>query len=123
MQGDVLERVWFQLQRFGNFFRLLWVYAPDLRLFWIAAFLTIAIFAKQAWRRERFLLIALLLQAALMAGQALATRADIKSHIEFAWNRLPHQIAPAFGALAVLLLLPEIVQRSPFSTRSATCSD
>jgi hypothetical protein len=46
-----------------------------------------------------------------MAAQALATQADIRAHIEFAWNRLPHQIAPAFGCLAVLLLMPEMIAR------------
>jgi hypothetical protein len=107
----VLGRVWFQLQRFGFFLHALFVYAPDLRLFWIAAFLTLIVFAPQAWRRERFLTIALLLQAFLMAAQALATRADIRAHIEFAWNRLPHQIAPAFGFLAVLLLIPAMLQK------------
>jgi hypothetical protein len=120
MQGDVFGRVWFRLHHSSDFLRMLWIYAPDLRLFWLAALLTIVLFAKQAWRRERFLLVALFLQAALMAGQALATRADLESHIEYAWNRLPHQIAPAFGVLAAMLLLPEIVQRSPLSTRSAT---
>ena len=108
MQGDVLERVWFHLQRFGFFLKALFIYAPDLRLFWIAAFLTLIVFAPRAWRQERFLTIALLSQAFLMAAQALATRADLRAHIEFAWNRLPHQIAPAFGYLAVVLLIPLI---------------
>jgi hypothetical protein len=108
LQGDVLERVRMQLHHFGDFVRALIVYAPDLRLFWIACFATIIVFARRAWLKERFLTIAVLLQLFLLAAQALATRADIRAHIQFAWNRLPHQIGPALGYLAVVLLVPLI---------------
>jgi hypothetical protein len=106
MEGDVFGRVLAQLRKFGFFLRALFVYAPDLRLFWIAAFLTIILFACRVWRDERFLAVAVLLQAFLMAAQALATRAEIEWHIAFAWNRLPHQIAGAMGFLAVVILVP-----------------
>ena len=108
LQGDILERVRMQLHHFGDFVRALIVYAPDLRLFWIACFATIIVFARRAWLKERFLTVAVLLQLFLLAAQALATRADIRAHIEFAWNRLPHQIGPALGYLAVVLLVPLI---------------
>ena len=100
-----------QLHHFGDFLRALVVYAPDLRLFWIACFATILLFARRAWLKERFLTVAVLLQLFLLAAQALATRADIRAHIEFAWNRLPHQIGPALGYLALVLLVPLIVRR------------
>lgn len=109
MAGDVLDRVTTQLRHFGFFLRALVVYAPDLRVFWIGCFLTLIVFARRAWTHERFLTVALLLQAVLMAAQALATRADIRAHIQYAWNRLPHQIAPAFGFLAVALLMPALL--------------
>jgi hypothetical protein len=108
LQGDVFDRVLFHLKQFGDVLHALIIYAPDLRLFWIAAFLTLILFARQAWMRERFLTIAVLLQSSLLAGQALATAADIRAHIEFAWNRLPHQIGPALGYLCVVLLIPLI---------------
>jgi hypothetical protein len=109
MQGNILERVWLQLHHFGDFLRALIVYAPDLRLFWIACLATIILLARQAWVKERFLAVAVLLQLFLLAAQALATRVDIRAHIEFAWNRLPHQVGPAFGYLAIVLLVPLIV--------------
>ena len=105
LQGDVLDRVLFHLKQLGYVLHAFIVYAPDLRLFWIAAFLTLILFARQAWMRERFLTIAVLLQSSLLAGQALATPWDIRAHIEFAWNRLPHQIGPALGYLSVVLLI------------------
>ena len=108
LQGDIFDRVLFHLKQIGYVLHALIIYAPDLRLFWIAAFLTLILFARQAWMRERFLTIAVLLQSSLLAGQALATAADIRAHIEFAWNRLPHQIGPALGYLCVVLLIPVI---------------
>lgn len=122
MQGDMLGRIWFRLHDLPRFFRLLYVFAPDLRWFFVAAILTPIVFAARAWKHERFLTITLALQAFLLAVQALATRADMQAHIEFAWNRLPHQIAPALGFLALVLLIPEVLgARSaiPSSTRSA----
>ena len=107
MQGDVLERVGMQLHHFGDFVRALFVYAPDLHLFWIACFATIILFARSAWLKERFLTVTVLLQL-LLAAQALGTSVDVRAHIEFAWNRLPHQIGPALGYLAVVLLVPLI---------------
>jgi hypothetical protein len=113
MQGDVPERVRMQLHHFGDFVRALFVYAPDLHLFWIACFATIILFARRAWLKERFLTVAVLLQLFLLAAQALATRADIRAHIEFAWNRLPHQTGPALGYLAVVLLIPAMIGSGP----------
>ena len=118
LQGNVLERVRLQLHHFGDFVRALIVFAPDLRLFWIACFATIILFARRAWLKERFLTVAVLLQISLLAGQALATRADIRAHIQFAWNRLPHQIGPAFGYLAVVLLVPAIIGSGPGRSNS-----
>ncbi len=114
-EGDVMARVMTHLRSFGFFIRALVIYAPDLRIFWIACFLTLIVFARRAWMRERFLTVALLLQAFLMAAQALATQADIRAHIQYAWNRLPHQIAPAFGFLAVVLLMPAMLAHRPKS--------
>ena len=117
LQGDVLDRVLFHLKQLGYVLHAFIVYAPDLRLFWIAAFLTLILFARQAWMRERFLTIAVLLQSSLLAGQALATPWDIRAHIEFAWNRLPHQIGPALGYLCVVLLIPLIREARSESDR------
>jgi len=49
-------------------------------------------------------LIAVTLQLGLMFAQALATPWDFASHVSLTLNRLPHQLAPAAGFLAVMVL-------------------
>ena len=41
---------------------------------------------------------------ALMFAQALATPWDFASHVSLTLNRLPHQLAPAAGFLAAVIL-------------------
>ncbi len=106
LRGDVLARLGLHVRELGAFFRALWVYAPDLGWFWIATLLTLIVFARRIWRGERFLALTLLSQTFLLAAQALVARVDASVQVEYSWNRLPHQIAPAFGFLAVVLLIP-----------------
>ena len=105
MEGDVLGRVAAHLRQFVWVVRAFARFPPDLWFFWIAAILTFALFARRLWRDERFLTIALTLQLFLLAAQALTTRYDIRAHIELTWNRLPHQLAPAFAFLCAVTLL------------------
>ncbi|HEY0372674.1 MAG TPA: hypothetical protein VGD79_11770, partial [Thermoanaerobaculia bacterium] len=77
---------------------------PDQPWFWLAVLVAVLVFIRDAVRREAFLLIAVTLQLGLMVAQALATPWDFASHVSLTLNRLPHQIAPAAGFLAVVIL-------------------
>jgi hypothetical protein len=68
----------------------------------------VVVFAGQAIRRETYLLVAVALQLGLMLAQGLATTWDFAAHVSLTLNRLPHQIAPALGFLAVVLLAREL---------------
>ncbi|HEX6101316.1 MAG TPA: hypothetical protein VF432_33680 [Thermoanaerobaculia bacterium] len=77
---------------------------PDQPWFWLAVLAAVLVFLREAIRREAFLLIAVTLQLGLMFAQALATPWDFASHVSLTLNRLPHQIAPAAGFLATVIL-------------------
>ncbi len=81
---------------------------PDQPWFWLAVLAAVLVFLRDAVRREAFLLIAVTLQLGLMFAQALATPWDFAAHVSLTLNRLPHQLAPAAGFLAALLLVREL---------------
>jgi len=103
-QGGMFGRIWTRLVHPVETLRVFVKSPPDQPLFWIAVFLCIAIYARTAFTRERFLTTALLLQLGLFYAQGLATAADLGAHVSLTLNRLPHQLAPAFAFLAVVLL-------------------
>ncbi|HSP32992.1 MAG TPA: hypothetical protein VLU46_01600, partial [Thermoanaerobaculia bacterium] len=86
---------------------------PDQPLFWIAVALTIAIYWRAAFTRERFLTVALLLQMFAFFLQGIATRAPFAPHVSLTMNRLPQQLAPAFAFLAVTLLFSPRAPSAP----------
>lgn len=113
LQGGVASRV---LARLGDPAGTLVAFAkgpPDQRLFWLVAAGGIAFCFRAAWRQERFLTGVVLLQGALFAAQALATRWDFRAHVSLTMNRLPHQIAPLVAFLAAVLLLEAMRRKSP----------
>jgi len=77
---------------------------PDQPWFWLPVLVAVLVFIRDAVRREAFLLIAVTLQLGLMFAQALATPWDFASHVSLTLNRLPHQLAPAAGFLAAVIL-------------------
>lgn len=110
-EGSMLKRV---LERLGNPSEVVSAFVkapPDQPWFWLAVLLAVLVFIREAIRREAFLLIAVALQLGLMFAQALATTWDFASHVSLTLNRLPHQIAPAAGFLAALLLMRELTPK------------
>jgi len=104
-EGSMVKRVF---ERLGNPSEVVSAFVkapPDQPWFWLAVLLAVLVFIREAIRREAFLLIAVALQLGLMFAQALATTWDFASHVSLTLNRLPHQIAPAAGFLAVVLLM------------------
>ena len=84
---------------------------PDQPWFWIVVAAAVIVFLREAVRREAFLLIAVTLQLGLMFAQALATPWDFASHVSLTLNRLPHQLAPAAGFLAAIVLMRELEKK------------
>ncbi|HEV7240981.1 MAG TPA: hypothetical protein VGQ36_17210 [Thermoanaerobaculia bacterium] len=110
-EGSMLKRVF---ERLGNPAEVVNAFVkapPDQPWFWLAALLAVLVFIRDAVRREAFLLIVVALQLGLMFAQALATTWDFAAHVSLTLNRLPHQIAPAAGFLAALLLMRELTPK------------
>ena len=86
---------------------------PDQPYLWLVILAVVLLYLRAAWRDERFLLVALLLQSAALVVPLFATPFDLGPHAEFSLNRTPHQIAPAAAFLAALLLRRGLSAPSP----------
>jgi hypothetical protein len=81
---------------------------PDLRLFWIGVALSVIFFWRSAVKKERFLLVVVLLQLAFYVGSYLVTPHDVAWHIENSWVRILTQIGALSGSLAMLVITYEL---------------
>jgi hypothetical protein len=99
-----LLRIWQRLLQPQETLAALASAPPDQPWLWVVILSIVVIHAKTAWQRERFLLVALLLQSAALVIPLLATPFDLAGHAQFSLNRIPHQIAPAAALLAAALL-------------------
>ncbi|MGZ5431560.1 MAG: hypothetical protein ACXWH7_01435 [Thermoanaerobaculia bacterium] len=108
MEGSTTQRVFDRLGNPSEVVRAFVNAPPDQPWFWLAALLAVLAFIRDAIRREAFLLIAVALQLGLMFAQALATTWDFAAHVSLTLNRLPHQIAPAAGFLAAIVLMRQL---------------
>ena len=98
---------------------------PDQPYLWLAILVIVLLYIRAAWRHERFLLLALLLQIAALVIPLFATPFDLAGHAQFSLNRTPHQIAPAAAFLAALLLVRPFTAapRSRWRTGNPACQD
>ncbi len=117
MEGSMLGRVFARLGTMDEVVRAFKEAPPDQPWFWLAVFVTLVVFLREAIRRELFLLLVVTLQLGLMVGQALTTKWDFVAHVSLTMNRLPHQVAPLAAFLAVMLLLPRVRQLSVVGCR------
>ena len=99
-----LLRIWQRLLHPEETLSALATAPPDQPWLWVVILAIVVIYAKEAWQRERFLLVALLLQSAALVIPLLATPYALEGHAQFSLNRIPHQIAPAAAFLAAALL-------------------
>jgi hypothetical protein len=99
-QGAVLERV--SVARVGGMVAEMARIAPLQPWLWLAMALAFALFARQ-WKREAFLLIAVVVQLLFYAGAYLVTPKEVRWHVRSSWQRLlQHGAVPlAFAALAI----------------------
>jgi hypothetical protein len=108
VQGSMTSRILGRLRNPAEVWDAFVKSPPDQPWFWLFALLAVVVFGGQAIRRETYLLVAVALQLGLMLAQGLATTWDFAAHVSLTLNRLPHQIAPALGFLAVVLLAREL---------------
>jgi len=112
-RGAVFGRVVERLQDPAGTLQALATAPPDQPYLWLIILAIVLIFVRSAWQRERFLLLALLLQSAALVVPLLATPFDLAGHAQFSLNRIPHQIAPAAAFLAAVLLIRGLSAPSP----------
>jgi hypothetical protein len=86
---------------------------PDQPFLWLAVLAIVLVYIRSAVQRERFLLVALLLQGAALVIPLLATPFDLAGHAQFSLNRILHQIVPAAVFLAAILARRDLSAPSP----------
>lgn len=104
VQGSMTSRILARLANPAEVWDAFVKSPPDQPWFWLFAILAVLVFLRDAIRRETFLLLATAMQLGLMLAQGLATTWDFAAHVSLTLNRLPHQMAPALGFLAVVVL-------------------
>lgn len=105
MAGDALHRMFRQVVHPQAILRAIAEAQVGDRLFWIGAVVTVVLFARRAFREERFLTVAVILQLAAYVAQNFLVPWDAVAHVMFSWARLIDQVAPAVSFLAMSLLL------------------
>jgi hypothetical protein len=83
-------------------------------LFWIALAIGIVIAARTLAIRERFIIVALLVQFACYLGAYVATPFDVAWHVTWSWERLVAHLTPALTYIVLLALV------SPQTTSTST---
>ena len=78
-------------------------------LFWIALAAGIVIASRMLVTRERFVIVALLIQFACYVGAYVASPYDIAWHVTYSWERLVAHLTPA---LTYVVLVSLIARRS-----------
>lgn len=110
-KGSAVKRVFEHLGDPVKTIRALASAPPDQPYFWLVVLAIVVIFLRDALQRERFLLLAVFLQAAALVLPLLATPFDLAAHATFSLNRVPHQIAPVAAFLAAVLVLRRMETR------------
>ena len=72
---------------------------------WIGIALTVVV-ATRAWMRERFLLVAVLVQTCFYLVAYVVTPLDLAFHIRWSWDRLVWHVTPLVAFVAIVTVLP-----------------
>jgi hypothetical protein len=90
-------------------------------MYWIALAIGIAIASRALVTRERFILIALLIQFACYLGAYLATPFDVVWHVTWSWERLVAHLTPALTYVVLISLVNAAVGRPMEPTCPTRC--
>jgi hypothetical protein len=114
--GGVMERIVTHARHPGPLFAALTSVSLGKPLYWIALTIGIAIASRALVTRERFILIAILIQFACYLGAYLATPFDVVWHVTWSWERLAAHLTPALTYVVLISLLNAGVVRSTAPT-------
>jgi hypothetical protein len=101
--GPILPRVIEHLSHPGPMLHAMAVYSLGKPLFWSGILLALVI-GFRSLRRERFLLVAIVVQLAFFIAAYLVTPHDVTWHVRWSWERIVTQLAAVIGFLAVVVL-------------------
>lgn len=100
-QGDFVTRAKANLAHLPVVAGAMLRHWPEKRLFWVAVAVAILWCIRSIWRRERFLLVALLFALLIFAAQNFLTPFTVTDHIQYSWHRLVSQIAVPLAFLGL----------------------
>jgi hypothetical protein len=114
--GDVLARVRWHFANLETLVDPLVSYSLGRPLFWVGLLLGVVVVAPILWRRERFVLTAVVLQALFYLAAYLASPHDLDWHVRWSWERLVTHLKAPLAAVVVLQLLLVVVRRGEASS-------
>lgn len=118
-EGNVVSRVLAHLRDPGPLLNAFAHYGTGKPFFWIALAAGVVVTLRELLRRERFVLVALLLQFLFYIGAYLATPHDVDWHVHWSWERLISHLSPLLTYVVLVSLIGDrsslIVDREPQS--------
>ncbi len=105
--GDVAQRI-LRIQHPFAIFEAIFATPVANHVFWWAAIAAIVLCFRQAWIRERFLLVVIVVQFASYVAQNFVVPWEVATHILYSWNRLIDQLAATTVFTAAMLLISRI---------------
>jgi hypothetical protein len=109
--GPILDRVSGHLANLKPMLAALATYTTGKPFFWIGVGLALLLTLRAAVTRERFLLVALLIQTCFFLAAYIVTPHDVTWHVRWSWERIVSQITLPLGFVAIALLMPLIEGR------------
>jgi hypothetical protein len=104
-EGKAARRFVDKLADFPAVLRALASHPPDRGLLWIAILLTLVIFARDVWRRERLLFTAIFIQLMFYVASYVLTPHDVGWHVANSWVRIMDQMSLPLVVLSSLILM------------------
>lgn len=103
-EGSVLERVAEHLANPGVYVEALMRYPAGNVPMWIGIVVALALGMRELLARERFLLLAIVIQYAFLIGAYLVTPHSIDWHVRWSWERVMNQMTLPLIVLAAISL-------------------
>ncbi|HEX3071286.1 MAG TPA: hypothetical protein VHX14_22165 [Thermoanaerobaculia bacterium] len=109
--GPIFDRVTSHLANLKPMVSALATYTTGKPLFWTGVGLALLLTLRAAVTRERFLLVAIVVQTAFFLAAYIVTPHDVTWHVRWSWERIVSQITLPLGFAAISLLVPLIEGR------------
>ncbi|MGH9421393.1 MAG: hypothetical protein ACRD3J_15550, partial [Thermoanaerobaculia bacterium] len=123
VSGSVVDRVIAHLRDPRPLIGALFSASLGKPVLWIALAIGIAIMFRTLMTRERFIIVALLVQFACYIGAYLATPYDLAWHVTYSWERLVAHLTPALTFVVLLALVERYTGRMSVSLETSITSN